>query len=68
MKARGCKQQSINLFREKQTIIPERRLNYSILLGSEVNNIDIITVMQILAPSLTKNRYMGRIRFEKDND
>lgn len=47
--ARGCKRQSIYLFQEKQKLILERRLNYSILLGSGASNIYIITVMQTLA-------------------
>lgn len=63
MCVRGCKRKRFNLSWEKQNIIPARRLDHSILLGSEVNNIYIITVMQTLAAYLTKNRYIGRARF-----
>lgn len=53
--ARGCKQESF-IYSRKRKVIPERRLNHSILLGSEVNNTYIIRVMQTLATYVTKNK------------
>ena len=58
-----CKQQSIYLFQEKKNVILERRLIHSILLGSEVNEIDIIIIMKTLGTYSTKNRYIGRMGF-----